>query len=106
MKFVDSNIFIYHLAGDPTYGDRATEILKSIEAGEETSTSTLIIAQVCGYLRWKKRENTVSVFLNLLKGLTSLKKVETEFMDFINASDEQKRLRISWSIWDDLVIAA
>lgn len=105
MKFVDSNVFIYHLAGDPLHGDRATEILKSIEAGEATTTSTLIIAQVCGYLKWKKRESTIPIFLNLLRGLTSLKKVETEFMDFMETIEEQKRLEAPWKIWDDLVIA-
>ncbi len=35
-RFVDSNVFIYHLAGDPEYGNRSTEILKSIEKGENS----------------------------------------------------------------------
>jgi len=79
--------------------------LESVENGEETVTSTLPIAQVCAYLRWKKREKIIPLFLDLLRGLTSLKKVETEFIDFVVAIDLQKGLRLSWKAWDDLVIA-
>lgn len=105
MRFIDSNVFVYHLTAEPHYGRRATAILESVENGEETVTSTLPIAQVCGYLRWKKREKIIPLFLDLLRGLTSLKKVETEFIDFVVAIDLQKGLRLSWKAWDDLVIA-
>lgn len=106
MRFVDSNIFVYHLVGDPHHGRRATGILESVETGEETMTSTLAVAQVCGYLRWKKKEKVIPIFLDLVRGLTSLKKVETEFIDFVEAIDVQKRLQLSWRAWDDLVISA
>ena len=46
------------------------------------------------------------LFLNLIKGLTSLKKVETEFIDFVEAVDLQKTSELSWKAWDDLVISA
>jgi predicted nucleic acid-binding protein len=106
LRFIDSNVFVYHLAGDPHYGRRATKILQSVENGEETVTSTLTIAQVCGYLKWKRKEKVIPLFLNLLKGLTSLRKVETEFIDFVTANDLQKDLSLSWKAWDDLVIWA
>lgn len=106
MRFIDSNIFVYHLAVDSHYGRRATAILQSVENGEETITSTLAIAQVCGYLKWKKKEKIIPLFLDLLKGLTSLKKVETEFIDFAAATDLLKDLHLSWNAWDDLVICA
>lgn len=106
MRFIDSNVFVYHLAGDPQYGKRATGILESVENGEETVTSTLAIAQVCGYLRWKKREKAIPVFLGLVRGLTSLRKIETQFIDFAEATDLQRESRLPWKEWDDLVIAA
>ena len=106
MRFIDSNVFVYHLTADPHYGRRATAILESVENGEETITSTLPIAQVCGYLRWKKKEKVIPLFLDLVRGLTSLKKVETQFIDFVLATDLQKGLRLSWKTWDDLVIWA
>lgn len=106
MRFIDSNVFIYHLAADPHYGGRATGILKRVEKGEETITSTLAVAQVCSYLRWKKKEEVIPVFLDLIRGLTSLTKAETEFIDFVEAVDLQKRTQLSWKAWDDMVISA
>ena len=106
MRFIDSNVFAYHLVGDPRYGRRATAILQSVENGEEAVTSSLIVAQVCGYLRWKKKEKVIPIFLSLVKGLTSLRKVETQFTDFLVATDLQKDLQLSWKAWDDLVISA
>ena len=106
MRFVDSNVFVYHLAADAHYGKRATAILESVENGEETITSTLAISQVCGYLRWKKKEKIIPLFLDLVRGLTSLKKTQTEFMDFVVAVDLQKGLGLTWKAWDDLVIWA
>jgi predicted nucleic acid-binding protein len=106
LRFIDSNVFVYHLAADPHYGKRATAILQAVENGEEAITSTLAIAQVCGYLKWKKRDKIIPLFLDLLKGLTSLRKIETEFIDFTTATDLLKGLQLSWNAWDDLIIWA
>ena len=48
MRFVDSNVFVYHMAEDPRYGDTATEIIERIE---ESATLTLVILQVCGIFK-------------------------------------------------------
>ncbi len=106
MRFVDSNVFVYHLAADPTYGQKARNIIEKIEAGEESATSTLVIAQVCSYLKWKRNEEVIPVFLSLLKGLTSLQKIETTTLDFEEAKSLQSQFNLPWSMWDDLVIAA
>ncbi|MBO3797523.1 MAG: type II toxin-antitoxin system VapC family toxin [Thermoproteota archaeon] len=106
MPFVDSNIFIYHLAADPVYGKTARKIIERIENGEESYTSTLVIAQVCSYLKWKKRPDAIPLFLSFLKGLTSLQKIETSILDFEEAGRLQKQQNLPWSIWDDIVIAA
>lgn len=106
MRFVDSNVFVYHLAADPTYGQKARNIVEKIEDGEESATSTLVIAQVCSYLKWKKKENIIPIFLSLLKGLTSLKKIETTILDFEEARSLQLQFNLPWSMWDDLIIAA
>jgi hypothetical protein len=39
------------LAADPNYGQKAKDIIEKIEAGEKSATSTLVIAQVCSYLK-------------------------------------------------------
>jgi predicted nucleic acid-binding protein len=106
MRFVDSNVFIYHLAADPTFGQKAKSLIEKIEAGEVSATSTLVIAQVCSYLKWKRKQNVIPLFLSLLKGLTSLQKVETHILDFEEARSIQLQFNLPWSMWDDLVIAA
>ena len=106
MRFVDSNIFVYHLAADPTYGQRAKTIIEKIEKGEKTVTSTLAIAQVCSYLKWKKRQNIIPLFLSFIKGLVTLQKIETNILDFEESRSIQLQYNLPWSMWDDMVIAA
>ncbi|MEM2414888.1 MAG: type II toxin-antitoxin system VapC family toxin [Thermoproteota archaeon] len=106
MPFVDSNVFVYHLAADPVYGKTARKIIEKIENGEESYTSTLVIAQVCSYLKWKKRQDVIPIFLTFLKGLASLQKIETSMLDFEEARSLQKQQNLPWSAWDDIVIAA
>ncbi len=106
MRFIDSNVFVYHLAADPNYGQTARSILEKIEGGEKCATSTLVIAQVCSYLKWKGRQNVIPLFLSLLKRLTSLEKDETHILDFEEARSIQSELQLSWSMWDDIIIAA
>jgi predicted nucleic acid-binding protein len=106
MRFIDSNVFIYHLAADPTYGQKAKDLMEKIESGEKSVTSTLVIAQVCSYLKWKRRQNVIPLFLSFLKALTSLQKTETHMLDFEEAKAIQSQFNLPWSMWDDMVIAA
>jgi predicted nucleic acid-binding protein len=94
------------LAADQVYGERAKKIIERIEGGEESFTSTLVIAQVCSYLKWKKQENVIPLFLSFLKGLVSLQKVETSILDFEEARNIQRRYNLSWTMWDDILIVA
>lgn len=106
MRFIDSNVFVYHLADDPRHGKRAGRILLSIEGGEEAMTSSLAIAQVCGYLKWKGAHASIPVFINLLRSLPTLRKQETDFTDFTAAYALREETDLSWKDWDDLVIAS
>jgi predicted nucleic acid-binding protein len=106
MPFVDANVFVYHLAADQKYGEKAKKIIEKIENGEEAYVSTLVTAQVCSYLKWKKRESVIPLFLSFLKGLTSLQKIETSILDFEEARSIQQRYNLPWAMWDDIVIAA
>ncbi|MGQ9513501.1 MAG: type II toxin-antitoxin system VapC family toxin [Thermoproteota archaeon] len=106
MSFIDSNVFVYHLAADPLHGARARSLLERIEGGERSVTSTLVITQVCSYLKWKRKQDAIPLFLSLLKRLTSLDKVETHILHFEEARAIQSELKLPWSMWDDIVIAA
>jgi len=68
MRFIDSNVFIYHLAADPTCGQKAKDLMEKIESGEKSVTSTLVIAQVCSYLKWKKKTKRNTSISILSKG--------------------------------------
>ena len=104
MRFVDSNVFVYHLSSDPAYGERAASILKRVENGEECVTSTLVISQVCGYMKWRKKAEAIPRFIGLLRALPSMTKMETTFADFARAAELLEGR--SPTSWDDFVIAA
>lgn len=105
MRFLDANIFVYHMAQDPQHGDLATTIIKRIEGGEQVITSTIVISQVCGYLKWKKRPDVIPSFLAFLRSLPNLIKVDTTFTDFVEAQEFSIEHNIDWRLWDDLIIA-
>jgi uncharacterized protein len=105
MRLVDSDVFVYHLASDPKYGERARSILKSIQDGEEAITSSLVISQVCGYMRWLKKADQIPKFISLLRSMPSLAKAETTFDDFVRAEGMIDN-KEAWRAWDDYVIAA
>ncbi len=105
-RFVDANVFVYVLAADPHYGSRAREILRAIERGEEAVTSTLVLAQVCGYLRWRKRSNVIPLFISSVLDMPSLSICDTRSTDFERAMHIQAELGLPWRMWDDTVIAA
>lgn len=44
--YVDTNVFVYLLISDPTYGERAGKLIKNIEAGESAVTSALSLVQI------------------------------------------------------------
>jgi predicted nucleic acid-binding protein len=62
MRFVDSNIFVYNLAADPNYGQKAKDIFEKIEAGEK-STSTLVILKFAAISRNLNANNRLTKIL-------------------------------------------
>jgi len=106
MRFVDSNIFVYHLAGDTLHKKKSEGILTRIENGEPAFTSTLVVAQVCSYLRWKRAWHSIPPFIDFLRSLPGLGKCDTTFEDFSTARVLMEETGLHWRCWDDLVIAA
>ena len=106
VRFIDSNIFIYHLAGDERYGETAGKIIGRISGGEKVAASTLIFSQVLAYLRWKNKTRVIPKFLDYLRSSPTIHKFETTFPDLISARKLQEEAGVKWEIWDDLVIAA
>ena len=100
---MDANIFIYHLASDPKFGKVAKEILTRIQNEETALTSTIVISQVSSYLKWKKRASAIPIFIQFLRSLPNLTKVETTFADYLDITTSGE---IHANNWDDLVIAS
>jgi predicted nucleic acid-binding protein len=92
------------MAEGPRYGDVATTIIRRIEKGEKVATSTLLISQVCSYIKWKKRHDVIPNFLGFLRSLPNLTKIETTFMDFAQAQEFCIKHNLDWRLWDDLII--
>ena len=59
MRFVETNIFLYVITAHPEFGAIARSILSRIDSGEEAATSSLVIAEVCAWLEYRKKK-TVS----------------------------------------------
>lgn len=106
VRFIDSNIFIYHLAGDEQHGETASKIIGRISRGEEAAASTLIFSQVIAYLRWKKKTYAIPKFIDYLRSSPTIHKLETCFTDFVSAQKLQEATGVKWEAWDDLVISA
>lgn len=106
MRFVDANVFIYHLSPDGRHGPRAREIVLRIEKGERTVTSTLVLQQVPAYFKWRRRPDGIPAFLAMVKNLGALDKADTLYSDFTAAAALQAKTGLPWNLWDDLVIAA
>jgi len=105
VRFIDANVFVYHMAQDPRHGRAATSIIKRIEGGEEAATSTLVLSQVCGYLKWKKRVEVIASFIGFLRSLPNLSKVETTFTDLVLAQGYHLEHKLDESLWDDVILA-
>ncbi len=103
MRFVDANVFIYHLAADPKYGKIARGILARIQNEDEVAlTSSIVISQVGSYLKWKKKAGAIPLFIDFLRSLPNLTKAETTFGDYLELMTSHE---IRAENWDDLVIA-
>lgn len=90
MRFVETNIFLYVITAHPQFGSVARRILDRIDSGEETATSTLVIAEVCAWLEYHKKKNEVSVFLNAIDSYPSLRKTETTYADEQRAKELER----------------
>jgi predicted nucleic acid-binding protein len=76
MRFVDTNIFIYALTAHPRFGEKAKRILKRIEGGEATMTSTLVLCEVAWVLEAMGRQGDIKTTFEKILSYKSLKVVE------------------------------
>lgn len=87
MRFVETNIFLYVITAHPEYGPSAKKILDRIYSDEEAVTSSLVIAEVCAWLEYKKKKTMVDTFLSAVDSYPILRKLETTYADLQKAKE-------------------
>ena len=85
MRFIETNVFIYVLTAHPEFGAVAKRILSRVENGEESVTSSLVIAEVCAWLQYHSMKSDVKTFLKALESYPSLRKIDTTYVDLLTA---------------------
>jgi predicted nucleic acid-binding protein len=76
------------------------------EEGEETAwTSTLALSQVFAHLRKRRKHHEIEKLYDYLEG-SSMGITETTRTDIERARELKHDFNLSWSMWDDLVLAA
>lgn len=92
MRFVDANVFIYVLVKSPkeTY-EICKGILKRIENGEETVTSTAILQEVVDWLEYNNRKREVKSFVTAINSYLTMNKVNTMWDDVLAALDDMEK---------------
>lgn len=105
VRFVDSNIFIYHIDRNPAFGETAREILLRIEGGEEAVTSTLVLEEVFIHVEQEYSARDIPTVLHSILSYTSLKIVPYTVEDMLRAVEILQDSGFTVD-WDDAVIAA
>ena len=90
MRFVETNIFLYVITANPEFGPAARRILETIGSGEEAVTSSLVIAEVCAWLEYRKKKTCVGTFLSALDSYLTLQKSETIYADEKRAGELER----------------
>ena len=105
-RFVDSNIFVYVIMGDPAHGARSVRILTGFEEGKEVGwTSTLALSQVFSHLKKRKAYHAIDKFYEYVQE-SPVAITQTTREDMERAREIKVESGLSWSMWDDLVLAS
>ena len=90
MRFIETNIFLYVITAHPEFGSIAKRILERIHSGEEAATSSLVIAEVCAWLEYRKKRSDVRTCLEAVDSYPSLLKSDTTYADELRAVELER----------------
>lgn len=90
MRFVETNVFLYVIIAHQEFGPIAKRILERIDSGEQAITSSLVIAEACAWLEYRKRKGDVDIFLDAIESYSSLRKCDTTYTDELRAKTLQR----------------
>jgi len=105
VRFVDSNVFIYHIDRNPKFGEIAREILLRIERGEEAVASTLVLEEVFVHVEQEYSVRDIPIVLHSILSYAPLRIVPYEVEDMLRAVEILGDVGYDMD-WDDAVIVA
>jgi len=104
-RFIDSNVFIYHIDRNPVFGETSRNILQRVEDGEETVTSTLILEEIFIHVEQEYSARDIPTVLHSILSYVSLRIIPYTVEDMPKAIKILRDTEFTVD-WDDAVIAA
>jgi len=104
VRFIDSNVFIYHIDKNPVFGEVSKAILQRVERGEEAFTSTLVMEEVIIHVEQEYSPRDIPTVIHSILSYSSLRIVPYTIDDILRAGEILKNTNFSID-WDDAVIA-
>jgi len=105
VRFIDSNVFIYHIDRNPVFGEISQKILQRVEKGEETVTSTLVLEEVFIHVEQEYSAQDIPTVLHSILSYVPLRIVPYMVEDMLRAVEILGDAGFTVD-WDDAVIAA
>jgi predicted nucleic acid-binding protein len=105
VRFVDTNIFIYHMDRNPVFGEKAREVLLRIEGGEEAVTSTLVLEELFIHVEQEYSFRDIPKVLHSILSYDSLQVYSYTVEDMLKAIEILQDTKYAMD-WDDAVIVA
>ncbi len=97
MRFVDANVFIYAIRQSPKEDyEISKKILKRIENGEATATSSAVIQEVVDWLEYNNRRKEIGGFLMAVNSYASLEKISAIWENFLPSIPEMYEKQIDF----------
>lgn len=104
-RFIDSNIFIYHIDKNPTFGETSKKILQRIEEGEEAVTSTLVLEEILIHIEQEYSPRDIPTVLHSILSYVNLRIIPYTIEDMTRAVEILKDSNFTPD-WDDTIMAA
>ncbi|MFQ6074631.1 MAG: type II toxin-antitoxin system VapC family toxin [Candidatus Bathyarchaeia archaeon] len=99
VRFIDSNIFYYHLVQDKTYGPNATGIIGRVRDGEPAATSVIVVSELMSLFEFRilqihRRDDLSSAQKALL--IKRFESAMSSFYDLITSLVHLDKLGCAW----------
>jgi len=103
-RFIDSNVFIYHIDRNPVFGETSKKILQRVERGEEAVTSTLVLEEILIHIEQEYSAQDIPTVLHSILSYVNLRIIPYSVEDMTRAIEILKDSNFTPD-WDDTIIA-